>query len=106
MRERSHRQDEEKCAFVQKYETLAQKDHERYDREMEDYDPPPEFQKKDNDKPKKPRSSYVLWCSDNRAAVTEEGMKPTEVMKKLGEAWKKVDEKTKKVRCCMYRFRV
>ena len=83
---------------MQKYETLAQKDHERYDREMADYDPPPEFQKKSNDKPKKPRSSYVLWCNDNRAAVTEDGMKPTEVMKKLGEAWKKVDEKTKKAR--------
>lgn len=53
---------------------------------------------KDPNAPKKPRSAYILWITENRAKIAEEGMKPAEVMKKAGEMWNTVDAKTKKVR--------
>ena len=53
---------------------------------------------KDPNAPKKPRSAYILWVTENRAKIAEEGMKPAEVMKKAGEMWGTIDAKTKKVR--------
>lgn len=47
--------------------------------------------------PKKPRTAYILWITENRAKIAEDGMKPTEVMKKAGGLWQEIDEKTKKV---------
>ncbi len=57
---------------------------------------------KDPNKPKRGRSAYILWLSDNRSRIkealdadTETDVKPTEVVKEGGRQWKllKDDEK-------------
>lgn len=51
--------------------------------------------------PKKPRSSFLLFCGETRGAVLEEqphlASKITEVSKVLGEKWAALDEEGKKV---------
>jgi hypothetical protein len=55
----------------QKYEKLAKKEKERYDKEMEGYKPPEGFEKTEKKSPRA-KSGYVLWCNDNRKRIEEE----------------------------------
>jgi len=50
------------------------------------------------DGPKKPASSYLLFCKAKRAEVvaSNKGITNTEIIKKLGEMWKAADAATKK----------
>ncbi|CAE7755573.1 TFAM, partial [Symbiodinium pilosum] len=58
--------------------------------------------KKDPNMPKRPKSAYILWVSDNYAALKKKvmakdpGAAPTEVMKEAGAAWKKLAAASKK----------
>jgi hypothetical protein len=58
----------------------------------------PKKAKKDPKAPKKGRSSYILFCSDNRASVKEEfpDYNPSQIVSELGSKWKKSSEETKK----------
>jgi len=52
---------------------------------------------KDETKPKRPMAAYFLWLNEIRDQIKKEnpGIAITEVSKKAGEMWKKVDDKTK-----------
>ncbi|KAJ9528945.1 hypothetical protein QJQ45_000486 [Haematococcus lacustris] len=54
--------------------------------------------KKDPNAPKRPMSSYMLWCQDNRDRIKTDNpdMKATEITSELGRQWKEVDEGAKK----------
>ena len=96
-------------ARVEKLKADAAKDKERYNNEMEDYQPPSEDElilakkekkkkssgsKKDPNEPKRPCSAYIFYCSQMREEIKNEmekageDTKGTNVTKKLGEAWK------------------
>lgn len=52
---------------------------------------------RDENLPKKAKSSFLFFCDENREQVKKENpkIKTTEVMKKLGEMWKNCDNKEK-----------
>ena len=54
--------------------------------------------KKDDNAPKKPRSSYILFCNSIRKELTEQNpkLKMNEMSKKLGEKWSSVTDEVKK----------
>jgi len=93
--------DEDKEEFQDK----AKEDKERFNDEMGDYEPtdgfkcPKKSPKKESLSPKRGRSSYIFFCSNKRQEVTDklvsEGKKKTEVLKKLGEMWRELDEDDK-----------
>jgi len=86
--------DNEKKRFA----LMADKDKQRYDREMSTYTPPAgepggrKRRKKDPNAPKRPLSAFFLFCHDERPAVR--ALHPTygvgEVAKDLGEKWAKI----------------
>lgn len=47
--------------------------------------------------PKKPLSAYLLFATERRPALIQEnpGMSPTDAMRRLGAAWKELDEREK-----------
>jgi len=51
---------------------------------------------KDDNKPKRPQSSYMLWLSDTRDQIKKDfpGISITELTKKAGEMWKKVEDRS------------
>ena len=92
--------DKEKKRFAE----MAEKDKQRYEREMASYTPPAgeggrKRKKKDPNAPKRPLSAFFLFCQDERPAV--KAIYPNysvgEAAKELGERWNKVtaDAKSK-----------
>ena len=90
--------DKEKKRFAD----MAEKDKQRYDREMSSYVPAAgeggrKKRKKDPNAPKRPLSAFFLYCADERAAI--KAVHPThsvgEVAKELGEKWNKVTPEVK-----------
>ena len=90
--------DKEKKRFAE----MAEKDKQRYDREMQSYTPPVgeggrKRKKKDPNAPKRPLSAFFLFCQDERPAV--KAIYPNysvgEAAKELGERWNKVTADTK-----------
>ena len=90
--------DKEKKRFAE----MAEKDKQRYDREMASYTPPAgeggkKRKKKDPNAPKRPLSAFFLFCHDERPAV--KAIYPNhsvgEVAKELGERWNKVTPEVK-----------
>lgn len=90
--------DKEKKRFAD----MAEKDKQRYDREMATYTPPAgeggrKRKKKDPNAPKRPLSAFFLFCHDERPNV--KALYPSysvgEVAKELGERWNKVTPETK-----------
>jgi hypothetical protein len=57
----------------------------------------PKKAKKDPNAPKKGRSSYILFCNDNRASVKEEfsNHTPVQIISELGSKWRESSDKTK-----------
>nr|CAG4650818.1 EOG090X02Z1 [Simocephalus serrulatus]SVE94132.1 EOG090X02Z1 [Simocephalus serrulatus] len=51
---------------------------------------------KDENKPKRPQSSYMLWLNDTREQIKADnpGISVTDLLKKAGELWKKVEDRT------------
>jgi hypothetical protein len=88
----------------EEYKEKAKQDKERYERELENYIPKegyknPKDKKKSKVKsnsPKRGRSAYIFFCKENRENVSKMGLKNTDILKKLGEMWKELDEKKKK----------
>jgi len=86
------------------YQEKARNDKSRYERELEDYIPKegyknPKDKKKrkvKSDSPKRGRSSYIFFCKENREEVSGMGLKNTDILKKLGEMWKGLDDQDKK----------
>jgi hypothetical protein len=82
------------------YEEKAAEDKKRYEEEMKNYVPEDgEEKKKASPKTKNSRSpsAYLLFCRDNREEIKKKNsdLKPTEIMSKLGEAWKSISDKEK-----------
>ena len=82
-----------------RYTQEAEKDKERYQREMCDYVPPSEEDMlkkskkvKDPNRPKRSKSSYIFFCSNHRAEIKEElvGSAATDVVRELGKRWREL----------------
>jgi high mobility group protein B1 len=85
-----------------RFAAMAEKDKQRYDREMQNYTPPAgeggrKRKKKDPNAPKRPLSAFFLFCHDERPSVR--ALYPTygvgDVAKELGERWGKITPENK-----------
>ena len=80
--------------FLKPYQEQANRDKERYTREIRNYTTTPLEKKqrlKDPDKPKRVRSCYIFFCQDKREQVKEQlsdTAKVTDVTVELGKIWK------------------
>lgn len=104
-KERVKKGDKKAVKEMNKYQQMVKKDKERYDSQMKDYTPPVQSsddektkgkrKKKPADAPKRALSAYQFWSKDARPKIVKEHpeAKAKDVMKLLGEAWKKVPEK-------------
>ena len=92
-----------------KWESDARKDKERYDREMESYEPPAGYNQsgylnpkstmvKDPKAPKRARGPYVYFTMDERPKLKDENpdLKFTEIGHALGERWRALSAEDKK----------
>lgn len=92
-----------------KWESDARKDKERYDREMETYEPPEGYNSsgyrnpksttvKDPKAPKRARGAYVYFTMDERPKLKDENpdLKFTEIGHALGERWRALSAEDKK----------
>nr|NP_001071733.1 transcription factor protein [Ciona intestinalis]BAE06487.1 transcription factor protein [Ciona intestinalis] len=91
--------DKEKKTFTD----MAEKDRQRYEREMKDYVPAAgeakkKKKKKDPNAPKRPQSAFFLFCADRRAPLKAEnpGWTVGEIAKALGKKWAAASPDTKK----------
>ncbi|MGA0164444.1 MAG: hypothetical protein ACO3LE_09440 [Bdellovibrionota bacterium] len=90
----------------EEYQNKAKEDKERFDGEMEDYEPkdgfrcPKKSPKKDKTTPKRARSAYIFFCGENREEVTKklvkDGKEKKEVLAVLGKMWRELDDDEKK----------
>lgn len=86
-----------------KYQKQADEGKAAYERELETYTPTPGFPslKKKNRDPalKKPPTGYILYCNETRESLKKKNpeLSPKEVMAKLGQMWKALPDKKKKV---------
>jgi structure-specific recognition protein 1 len=88
-----------------KYEALSLKDKSRYENDMTSYTPSGEFSveksssrsKKERTGPKRPLSSYMYYCQDNRETVKSQNpnMNGKEITTELGKRWKNLTEEQK-----------
>jgi hypothetical protein len=98
--------DQEKTRFA----VMADKDKVRYDREMATYTPPSveeggnasgsrKRKRKDPNEPKRPLSTFFLFCHDERPSVRQiyPSYSVGEVAKELGERWSKVTAEVKQM---------
>ena len=74
-------------SVLSKYKELSEKDKERYNIEMEKYNG---TNNKKSSEHKKPKSSYIYFCSEYRASLKSKDLKPQEVTKELGVMWGKL----------------
>ena len=79
------------------YADAAAKDKARYEDEMREAGLLKE--KKDENEPKRPQSSFFLFQADSRDKIKKENpdIKQSDLLKKVGEAWRNLDEKKKAV---------
>eukprot|EP00553_Chaetoceros_curvisetus_P014457 CAMPEP_0204647022 /NCGR_PEP_ID=MMETSP0718-20130828/5453_1 /ASSEMBLY_ACC=CAM_ASM_000674 /TAXON_ID=230516 /ORGANISM="Chaetoceros curvisetus" /LENGTH=192 /DNA_ID=CAMNT_0051669461 /DNA_START=78 /DNA_END=656 /DNA_ORIENTATION=- len=89
-----------------KYDKLAQADKERYQREMEDYEPPSDEEevtskkrkKKDPNAPKRNMSAYFIYSQEIRSTVREENPEAAfgEIAKIISRQFKQLTESDRK----------
>lgn len=91
-----------------KYEKQAQKDKERYQAEMANYEPPEDLgeeevttgskRKKDPNAPKRAMSAYMFFAQKERPLVKSEneGISFVETTKELGRRWKALTDEEKR----------
>jgi hypothetical protein len=92
-----------KPAQKAKYQTMAEKEKQRYATEMLTYVPSPEDKKKkrkkkDPNAPKRPTSAYIFYVNSRSERFRKEHpeLKMTEVMKSFGAEWRALDDRSKK----------
>lgn len=85
-----------------KYENLAAKDKERYEKEMASYTPPardssPKRRKKDPSAAKRPRNAFLLFSGAERDKIktANPDLKITEISSELGKRWRAMSEAQK-----------
>jgi len=83
-----------------KYNELAARDKERYEKEMVTYVPPVGTKTKKKKKvttgPKRPRSGYILFCNDKRGELKETTeLSSKEIISELGRQWREIKPKQK-----------
>ncbi|XP_007430093.1 high mobility group protein B2 [Python bivittatus] len=80
-----------------KFEEMAKGDKIRFEREMKDYIPSKEKEKKDPNAPKRPPSAFFLFCSEHRPKIKSDnpGLSIGDTAKKLGEMWSEQTAKDK-----------
>lgn len=81
-----------------KYEELSNKDKERYNEEKTTYSSPEEFKKKEKPLIKRPTTSYMYFCMDERVNIKNENptMSAKEITSQLGKRWRILTEEQKK----------
>ena len=94
--------------FLKPYQEQANRDKERYTREIRNYTPPLEKKNrlKDPDKPKRVRSCYIFFCQEKREQVKEQlsdTAKVTEVTVELGKIWKEFKQTATNEQMSKYR---
>jgi hypothetical protein len=79
-----------------KYEELSTQDKERYIKELSAYSPSEEYKKKETG-PKRPTSSYMFFCKQQRDSIKKEfpNMNAKEITSELGKRWKNLSEQQK-----------
>ena len=85
---------------AKKWMDMAQEDKERYEEDKKNFTPTEGFEKEE--KKKKSKSAYMLWCADNRERVKEENNELLESMTKkeafgqmsklMGAEWKEAKQ--------------
>ena len=83
-----------------RYEEISQKDKERYQREMKEYAPEDKHEKSNKKvTPKRPLSSYMLFCQENRTQIKAQnpGFSGAQITSLLAKQWKElsVEEKSR-----------
>lgn len=90
-----------------KYEALSKKDKARYENDMSSYNPPESANgeektsrsrgKQERTGPKRPLSSYMYFCQDQRDAIKalNPSMNGKEITSELGRVWKSLAEDAK-----------
>jgi formiminotetrahydrofolate cyclodeaminase len=84
-----------------RFEEMAEKDKARYNREMENYDPPAgeggrkRKRQKDPNAPKRALSAFFFFCNEERPAVRKQypNYAVGDVAKELGKRWESCSEK-------------
>jgi hypothetical protein len=97
------KEDEDREDELEKYNELARQDKERYEKEIENYEPTEEEPVKKKTKISKTAKSakekegFKKFCAANRQGLKEEnpGLKPTEITKLLKEEWEEIDDEEK-----------
>ena len=97
--------DEQFTEIYEKYLTQAAEDKIRYEKEMENYEAPSqedlinekkeEKRKKikDDNKPKRAKSSYIYFCQEKRSELKKEfGNSTKEITSELGRLWKELKD--------------
>lgn len=85
-----------------RFQSLAEDDKKRYDREMKNYVPPKNGKKrkrtKDPNAPKRALSAFFWFCKDERPVVRNEtpDASVSDIAKELGKRWGLVSAETKK----------
>ena len=77
------KEDKTRVLELLKYEKMASSDNERYKKEKQS------VKKKTNDKPKKAKSAYLVFCEQMRPVVKVDhpNMKAKEIIVELGRRW-------------------
>jgi hypothetical protein len=84
----------------QKYVDQSNKDRQRYENEMSTYVPPENLGvsvKKTKDGPKRGRTAYIFFCTEQRPVLKEEDpdLNTKEITSRLGAKWKSLSEDDK-----------
>ena len=80
-----------------KYEELSNKDKERYVKEMSIYCPSETFKKKERTGPKRPTSSYMFFCQQERDNIKNNciNMNTKQITSELAKRWKSLSDEEK-----------
>ena len=88
-----------KCKDRKKYDDAAEQDKKRYQQELANYVPSTEqtSTKKERTGPKRPLTSYMYFCQENRDRVKTENpnMNAKEITTELGARWKRLSDTDK-----------
>lgn len=85
-----------------RFQSMAEEDKKRYDKEMRNYVPPKNGKKrkrtKDPNAPKRALSAFFWFCKDERPVVRQEQPESSvsDIAKELGKRWGLVSAETKK----------
>lgn len=72
------------------YDQLAQQEKQKYGEALKGYNMMSSYAGKDTNRPKRPRSAYIIWLLDFRAQVKSQFVGNKELLRAAGEEWRKM----------------